>query len=72
MDTDVNLRVSPDMIRWAAERVLVMHAAQPEADRATGRCAQCQRNGWCGMLHWARLTLAEGASLPVPASRHTA
>jgi hypothetical protein len=49
-----------------------MHAAQPEADRATGRCAQCQRNGWCDMLHWARLTLAEGASLPAPGNRHTA
>jgi hypothetical protein len=50
MDTAVNMRVSPDTIRWPAERVLDMHAGQPEADRVTGRCAQCQRNGSAARL----------------------
>ena len=72
MDTATNLPVSPDTIRWAAERVLDMHVEQPEADRVTGRCAQCQPNGRCDLLHWARRAVTETPISSLLASRHIA
>jgi hypothetical protein len=52
--------VSQGTMRWTAERVLDMHVERAEADRTTGRCGQCQPDGRCRMLHWARLVLAVG------------
>jgi hypothetical protein len=52
--------VSPGTMRWAAERVLDMHVERVEADRTTGRCGQCQPDGRCRMLHWARVVLPVG------------
>jgi hypothetical protein len=73
MDTAINLPVSAETIRWAAERVLDMHARQPEADRVTGRCAQCHRDGSCDLLDWARRTVAVGTTPPsLLAGRHIA
>ena len=73
MNTAINLPVSAETIRWAAERVLDMHAGQPEADRVTGRCAQCQPDDWCNLLDWARRTVAgEGTTSSLLASRHIA
>ena len=73
MNTDIDLPVKPDTIRWAAERVLDMHVGQAGVDRATGRCGQCRPDGWCDLLRWAQLTLADGRNSPsLSASRRTA
>jgi hypothetical protein len=73
MNTAINLPVSPETVRWASARVLDMHAEQPEADRVTGRCAQCQRDGGCDLLDWARRTVAGDRTNPsLGASRRIA
>ncbi len=56
-------RVSPNVIRWAAEQVLDMHADPVTDQPRTGRCAQCQPDGSCGLLHWARLVLVAAESV---------
>ena len=55
--------VSPNVIRWAAERVLDMHADPVGDEPRTGRCAQCQPNGSCGLWHWARAVLGAAESV---------
>ncbi len=60
MSVYVSRPVSTGTIRWGAERVLAMHTESEATDRATGRCRQCQPDGRCGLLHWARTVLAAG------------
>ena len=42
---------------WAAEQIIRQHSELPEADRATGHCAQCTDQG-CPMLSWAQTVLS--------------
>ena len=48
---------SHDTLIWAAEQIIRQHAELPEADRATGHCAQCTDQG-CPMLSWAQTVLS--------------
>jgi hypothetical protein len=58
MSVYVSRPVSPGTIRWGAERILAMHTEPEATDRVTGRCGQCQPDGRCDLLHWARMVLA--------------
>jgi hypothetical protein len=48
---------SHDTLTWAAEQIVRQHDEPPEADRATGHCAQCTDHG-CPMLSWAYAVLS--------------
>jgi hypothetical protein len=50
--------ISPGTIAWAALQVVRMHEEPASEDRESGRCEQCRPDGWCDLLHWARLALA--------------
>lgn len=52
--------VSSATIRWGAERILAMHTEADTTDGVTGRCGQCQPDGRCDLLQWARTVLAAG------------
>ena len=66
MSTRGDQAVTFGTIRWAAERVLDMHFEQADVDRTTGLCGQCQPDGRCRLLQWARVVLAVGAPIRHP------
>ena len=70
MSTYADQAVSFGAVRWAAERVLAMHVEHGDADRTTGQCGQCQPDGRCTMLQWARVVLAVEQSSGRVEDRH--
>jgi hypothetical protein len=55
--------ITRDYEMWVARRVVAMHEEPLSDDRASGRCAQCQPDGSCRMLVWARAVIAEQEQL---------
>jgi hypothetical protein len=52
-------------VEWVAQQLIRQHEEGPDPVRATGRCAQCNPEGWCELLSWARtVVLAAGLSHP--------
>jgi len=63
-------RVSPAVVRWAAEQIIRMHAEAPphtiEPGADVPQCGRCQPDRTCALLAWARAVLVavEGANGP--------